>query len=88
MISSFVAQTSIAKEMHFAFSTPCSKPIFRREGNMGDIDLEVSEEAPNAPKQRRVGKTRLGRKTLSSIAVALFTSPEDKWPKNRLAAEI
>ncbi|KAG1368198.1 putative F-box protein SKIP27 [Cocos nucifera] len=80
--------TSIAKEMHFAFSTPSSKPVFRREGNMGDIDLEVCEEAPNAPKQRRVAKSRLGRKTLSSIAVALFTSPEDKWPKNRLAAEM
>ncbi|KAG1368200.1 putative F-box protein SKIP27 [Cocos nucifera] len=77
--------TLIAKEMHFAFSTPSSKPIFRREGNMGDTDLEVCEQAP---KQRRVPKARLGGKTLSSVAVALFTSPEDKWPKNRLASEM
>ncbi|XP_008800393.1 F-box protein At1g61340-like [Phoenix dactylifera] len=80
--------TLIAKEMHFAFSTPSSKPIFRREGNIGDFASEVSEEAPNAPKGRRVAKSRLDRKTLSSIAVALFASPEDRWPKNRLAAEM
>lgn len=79
LVSKFVhGATLIAKETHFAFSTPSSKPVFMRETRMGDIDLEVSEEAPNAPKQQRVAKSRLDGRKLSSIAVALFTSPEEQ----------
>ncbi|XP_008806772.2 F-box protein At1g61340-like [Phoenix dactylifera] len=75
LVSKFVhGATLIAKEMHFAFSTPSSRPLFGRGRHTGDTDPEVSEEAPNAPKQQRVARSRFDEKTLSSIAVALFTS--------------
>nr|CAD1841216.1 unnamed protein product [Ananas comosus var. bracteatus] len=64
----------IARELHFAFSTPLVKRIFEREYEERDSD---NEEAPDAPKQRRVARSRIDGKSLSSIAVALFTSPDD-----------
>ncbi|XP_042466687.1 F-box protein At1g61340-like [Zingiber officinale] len=62
------AATSVAKELHFAFATPISKPVFRDE----------TKETPNAPKQQRIAKSRLDGSKLSSIATALFTSSEDE----------
>lgn len=64
-------QTSIAKEMHFALRTPISKPVFKD-------DVDSSEEAPNAPMQHRVARSRLYATNLSSIAVVLFPSQEDE----------
>ncbi|KAJ0966019.1 hypothetical protein J5N97_027157 [Dioscorea zingiberensis] len=61
--------TLIAKELHFAFSTPL------KSMNRGGSDLEQGIETPNAPKQHRIAKSRIDGKKLASIAVALFTSP-------------
>ncbi|RRT48820.1 hypothetical protein B296_00029034 [Ensete ventricosum] len=66
-------QTLVAKRLHFAFSTPSSKPVFRRH--------EISEEAPNAPMQQRVAKSRLDGVKVSSVAVALFRSLDGEWPQ-------
>ncbi|XP_074590866.1 F-box protein At1g61340-like [Curcuma longa] len=65
------AATSVAKDLHFAFATPISKPVFRYE-------IDDREETPNAPKQQRIAKSRLHGSKLSSIATALFTSSEDE----------
>lgn len=64
-------QTSIAKEMHFALRTPISKPVFKD-------DVDSSEEAPNAPMQHRISRSRLCAINLSSITVVLFPSCEDE----------
>ncbi|WOL04875.1 hypothetical protein Cni_G13597 [Canna indica] len=64
--------TLTARELHFAFSTPSSKSMFKREMNVAD-----GEEAPDAPRQRRIAKSRLDGSKLSSIVVALFRSPEE-----------
>ncbi|XP_006657832.1 F-box protein At1g61340-like [Oryza brachyantha] len=62
------AATLVAKEQHFAFATPSSKPVFRG----GE---EEEQEAPWAPKQRRVARSPiLGKKNLASISVNLFES--------------
>ncbi|XP_039065080.1 F-box protein SKIP27-like [Hibiscus syriacus] len=63
--------TVIAKQSHFAYSTPRKVKAFRTS-----IDLEESSEledieAPNAPKQRR-SHTSINRKKLADISVALF----------------
>ncbi|XP_042455284.1 F-box protein At1g61340-like [Zingiber officinale] len=65
------AATSVAKELHFAFATPISNPVFRDE-------TDDRQETPNAPKQQRIAKSRLDGSKLSSIATALFTSSEDE----------
>lgn len=67
----FLIQTSVAKELHFAFATPISKPVFRDE-------INDRKETLNGPKQQRIAKSRLHGSKLSSIAVALFTSSEDE----------
>ncbi|KAF9588360.1 hypothetical protein IFM89_008790 [Coptis chinensis] len=69
----------IAKRDHFAYSTP-SKMVFRRFG-----DMEIEDEAPNAPKQdrRNYRKSRIDGKKLGDITVALFHSPEkQQWRRN------
>ncbi|WOK91909.1 hypothetical protein Cni_G00600 [Canna indica] len=64
--------TLIARESHFAFSTPISNIAFHplRNGDPGN-----SNEVPYAPMRERVAKSRLDGVDLSSIAVALFHSP-------------
>lgn len=73
-------QTLIAKRLHFAFSTPSSKPVFSRH--------EISDEAPNAPMQQRVAKSRLDGGKVSSVAIALFRSLEGEWPQSQLDSEM
>ncbi|XP_039052897.1 F-box protein SKIP27-like [Hibiscus syriacus] len=63
--------TVIAKQLHFAHSTPRKVKAFRTS-----IDLEESSElddieAPNAPRQMR-SHTSINRKKLADISVALF----------------
>ncbi|KAF5756541.1 hypothetical protein HanRHA438_Chr17g0826181 [Helianthus annuus] len=61
----------IAKKMHFAYSTPKKVPAFRCSL---DQTLDVDEvEAPNAPRQSRVARSRLSQKTLAHLSVALFS---------------
>ncbi|KAL8249151.1 hypothetical protein R6Q59_006019 [Mikania micrantha] len=60
----------IAKKQHFAYSTPKKVPAFRC---LLDQSLDGDEvEAPNAPRQSRVARSRLNGKKLASLSVALF----------------
>ncbi|URE13170.1 F-box protein [Musa troglodytarum] len=66
--------TLIARESHFVFSTPISKSLFKKQSNKIDSDLGIiNEEAPHAPNQQRVARSRLNGVQLSSVAIALFT---------------
>ncbi|XP_073158656.1 F-box protein At1g61340-like [Henckelia pumila] len=79
-VSKTVRETAvIAKQTHFAYSTPRKIVGFQKVDIFGDFD---EGEAPNAPKQWRVRPSRLCKKKLSGISVALFLSDEeDGWPR-------
>lgn len=81
----FHMQTLIAKEWHFAYSTPSKVRAFRTAidfNNSNDFD-EI--EAPNAPPGRHF-RAPLNRKKLAEISVALFAE-EDQWPKKKFPTE-
>ncbi|KAF5728956.1 F-box protein [Tripterygium wilfordii] len=69
--------TLIAKQWHFAYSTPRKTRAFRNpidlEENLNELD---DAEAPNAPKQARRHRAQISEKSLADISVALFASPE------------
>ncbi|XP_043693704.1 F-box protein At1g61340-like [Telopea speciosissima] len=76
--------TLIAKQSHFAYSTPRAKITGLRTSIDGDFEHE-SPEAPNAPRQQRCNRSRISGKKLSDISVALFHSPEDeRWSRDAL----
>ncbi|KAL3627644.1 hypothetical protein CASFOL_029007 [Castilleja foliolosa] len=76
----------IAKQYHFAYSTPKKTVGFQNFDYFGDFN-EI--EAPNAPKQTRVPRHRLGAKKLADISVALFASGDEEcWPKRDLCLEM
>ncbi|CAK9320990.1 unnamed protein product [Citrullus colocynthis] len=77
--------TLIAKEWHFAYSTPSKVRTFRSAIELDDSSDFDEIEAPNAPPTRRF-RTPLNRKKLAEISVALFAE-EDQWPKKKLAIE-
>ncbi|XP_042486871.1 F-box protein At1g61340-like [Macadamia integrifolia] len=80
-VSKFVRDaTLVAKQSHFAYSTP------RAKISSLSSDLEhYSPEAPNAPRQQRCPRSRISRKKLSDISVALFHTPEDeRWSRDGL----
>lgn len=69
----FRLQTLVAKQSHFAYSTPKKVRAFRTAidfEDSGDVGDEI--ETPNAPKQSRPIKSRLFGKNLDSISVNLF----------------
>ncbi|RRT38913.1 hypothetical protein B296_00046739 [Ensete ventricosum] len=57
-----------------AIFTPISKSRFKKQSNTidSDLDIIINEEAPHAPNQQRVARSRLDGVQLSSVAVALF----------------
>lgn len=61
--------TLIAKQSHFAYSTPRKTVGFPNAECVGEM---VEIEAPNAPKQSRVPRERLSVKKLADISVSLF----------------
>lgn len=73
--------TLIAKQSHFAYSTPRKTVGFK---SMEMFDELVEVEAPNAPKQCRAPRQRLSVKNLADISVALFSSG---WPRGDLFSE-
>lgn len=78
--------TVIAKQTHFAYSTPMKAGGFQRVDIFGDFD---EGEAPNAPKQSRVPRSRLSKKKLADISVALFLSDEeDCWTRKDAFVEM
>ncbi|KAL6538629.1 hypothetical protein OROGR_012617 [Orobanche gracilis] len=68
---SFREATLMAKQSHFAFSTPRKTPVFK---TVGDIGTSESGKAPYAPKQSRIQRPRLSAKKLADISVNLFGS--------------
>ncbi|CAA0835980.1 F-box protein [Striga hermonthica] len=78
--------TLVAKQHHFAYSTPRKTVGFHDEWQFGSFD---EAEAPNAPKQSRVPRRKLSAKKLADISVKLFASGEDGyWPKRNLFLEM
>ncbi|KAI3466639.1 hypothetical protein Pfo_023302 [Paulownia fortunei] len=78
--------TLVAKQSHFAYSTPRKTLMFQNVEDFGDFN-EV--EAPNAPKQSRVPRSRLSAKKLADISVTLFASDnEEDWPRRGLFLEM
>lgn len=79
----------IAKQWHFAYSTPRKTRGFRSAIDFQDCGGEVDEiVSPNAPKRTRLLRSRLSQEKLESISVALFASPdEEHWPRKQLFAE-
>ncbi|KAK9267850.1 hypothetical protein L1049_010286 [Liquidambar formosana] len=76
--------TLIAKQWHFAYSTPSKTRAFRNSIDLGDSSEFDEIEAPNAPKQWRSYRSRVSGNKLADISVALFASDEDQWPKRQL----
>ncbi|GMH30320.1 hypothetical protein Nepgr_032163 [Nepenthes gracilis] len=82
--------TIFVKASHFAYTTPSKTSAFR-----GSIDLKNPDkfhdddfEVPNAPKQVRVPRSRIGNKKLADISVALFASEAaERWPRKKLFKE-
>nr|DAD23052.1 TPA_asm: hypothetical protein HUJ06_024515 [Nelumbo nucifera] len=81
--------TLIAKQSHFAYCTPSKSLAGVRSFSVVEDSSKLdAEEAPNAPRQQRILGSRLNRKKLADISVALFHSPEEKqWLKNSLLLE-
>ncbi|KAL5986843.1 hypothetical protein ACLOJK_015177 [Asimina triloba] len=68
-------QAIVAKQTHFAFSTPSSKNSLLKP--FSDLeDGSKFEEAPDAPRQPRQYRSRFGSKKLAEISVALFAKME------------
>lgn len=80
---SFREATLIVKQCHFAYSTPKKRLQIRNA--IEDVeklnDLNEDEAAGLAPKQSRVPRSRISKKILAGISVALFTSEGENWPR-------
>lgn len=77
LVSKQVKEATIyARELHFKFSTPSAKPVFRDEEAGGGDDT-----CPCAPKQHRAAKSRLRGQNLERIAVNLSASYESMLPE-------
>ncbi|KAM1384701.1 hypothetical protein EV1_036468 [Malus domestica] len=72
--------TLIAKQWHFAYSTPSKTPAFRTAIDFSDSNSCLDEiEAPNAPKQWRQMHRKLpNEKKLAGLSVNLFASWDDE----------
>uniref|UniRef100_A0A5B6ZYY7 F-box domain-containing protein n=1 Tax=Davidia involucrata TaxID=16924 RepID=A0A5B6ZYY7_DAVIN len=80
--------TLIAKQWHFAYSTPTKTSAFRDSIDLGDSTEFDEVEAPNAPKQLGCYRSRLNGKKLADISVALFAAPdEEQWPRKEIFME-
>lgn len=78
-------QTLVAKRWHFEYSTPKKTLGFKNATDMDDWNESNDVELPNAPRQAKFPRTRLSRKKLADISVALFTSDsEENWPRREL----
>uniref|UniRef100_A0A7C8ZFU3 F-box domain-containing protein n=1 Tax=Opuntia streptacantha TaxID=393608 RepID=A0A7C8ZFU3_OPUST len=78
--------TLIAKQFHFAYSTPSKTRAFRNSieslSNPSNFDMDF--EAPNAPKQsRRRNRPQISGKKLEDISIALFADDDDDHSQRR-----
>ncbi|GJY60322.1 RNA-directed DNA polymerase, eukaryota, reverse transcriptase zinc-binding domain protein [Tanacetum coccineum] len=67
----------IAKKLHFEYSTPKKIPAFRCSVDQSSLEFDEIE-APNAPRQLRVARSRLNKKKLANLSVALFASSDEE----------
>lgn len=67
-----VGQTVIAKQWHFAYSTPTKKLNFKDPVEFENSDNINETEAPNAPKQSRTSRSRLNGKKQGLLSRRLF----------------
>ncbi|CDO99633.1 unnamed protein product [Coffea canephora] len=75
--------TLIAKQWHFAYSTPRKTLGFPNAIDLENLD--EFNEIEQAPRQVRIPRARLSSKKLADISVALFTSAgEENWPRREL----
>lgn len=78
--------TVIAKQSHFAYSTPSKTKVFRNSIDL--LNNPIDFEAPNAPKQARMKyRPRISKKRLEDISVVLFADEEEqeqRWPRRSL----
>ncbi|KAL1834249.1 hypothetical protein ACET3Z_003900 [Daucus carota] len=70
------AATVIAKQWHFAYSTPTKKMIFKNPVELENSDDAYELEVPNAPKQSRIARSRLNGKNQGSLSRRLFMDLE------------
>ncbi|KAL4585522.1 hypothetical protein LXL04_010144 [Taraxacum kok-saghyz] len=63
----------IAKKLHFEYSTPKKVPAFRSTIEPSSTEFDEI----GAPRQSRVAHSRLDRKKLAALSVALFTSDDE-----------
>ncbi|KAK1368516.1 putative Heteroproteinous nuclear ribonucleoprotein U-like protein 1 [Heracleum sosnowskyi] len=70
------AATVIAKQWHFAYSTPTKKLIFKDPVKFENSDDAYELEAPNAPKQSRNSRSRLNGKNQGLLSRRLFMDME------------
>ncbi|CAL5375703.1 unnamed protein product [Camellia sinensis] len=81
--------TLIAKQWHFAYTTPTTNLAFPNSIALGDAGDIEEVEATNALERFRNQRSRLNRKKLTDISVALFaSSDEDQWPRKDLLMEM
>uniref|UniRef100_A0A5B6ZXE1 F-box domain-containing protein n=1 Tax=Davidia involucrata TaxID=16924 RepID=A0A5B6ZXE1_DAVIN len=81
--------TLIAKQWHFAYSTPTKTSAFRNSIDLEDSSEFNEVEAPNAPMQLRRYRSRVSGKKLADISVALFAAPdEEQCPRKELFMEM
>ncbi|XP_050370357.1 F-box protein SKIP27-like [Argentina anserina] len=70
--------TIIAKQWHFAYSTPRKIRAFRTKIDFSEWNEDLDEiEAPNAPKQKRLHRALPSRKKLNEISVNLLDSLDE-----------
>ncbi|KAA8519886.1 hypothetical protein F0562_014204 [Nyssa sinensis] len=81
--------TLIAKQWHFAYSTPTKTLAFGNSIALKDSREFNEVEAPNAPKQMGHYRSRVNGKKLADISVALFAAPDGEgWPRKELFMEM
>ncbi|CAK9176790.1 unnamed protein product [Ilex paraguariensis] len=85
-VSKFIKETALmAEKWHFTYSTPRKTLSCRDSIYLEDVSDFNEVEAPNAPKQSKVPRSRLDGKKLTDISVALFASPDgDRSPRREL----
>lgn len=78
--------TLIVKQLHFAYSTPKKNRLQISDAIGEDLEkmLDLNEDEAGgclAPRQSRVPRSRISKKKLSDISVALFTADGENWPR-------
>ncbi|ONK74625.1 uncharacterized protein A4U43_C03F8420 [Asparagus officinalis] len=74
LVSKCVNEAALtARNFHFAYTTPRTKPVFRKDDDSGVDDFGDSRDVPNAPIPRRMPRSRINFE-IDSIAVNLFSA--------------